>query len=148
MCRRLIHTPCWRRMRFDCSDGRGLHSPIPRVLKNTQRDFFSMQIKYNRPLTLFPAFSEPQSHCPRAIPPPALGESGRECRAAGASPRGNLSISPHPRRIGPHLWFRNPPIHPQLRQPRDENGDPPSGNRPAWCGNPRPTGRSLAGDRS
>ena len=34
----------------------------------------------------------------------------------------------------------------QLRQPGDENGDVPRVyNRPVWCGNPSPTGRSLIG---
>ena len=38
-----------------------------------------------------------------------------------------------------------PYIHVHLRQPGDKNGDPPVGNRPERCGNPRPTGRSLIG---
>ena len=47
-----------------------------------------------------------------------------------------------------HSRIRNLSIPLQLRQPGDESGDPPGRNRPARCGNPSPTGRSLlAGDR-
>ena len=94
-------------------------------------------------MTFIPAFSEPQSHYPRAPPPPALGQSGGEARAAGVAPRGNPTISPHTGMIGPHPWFSNPSVHLQLRLSGDENGDPPGRNRPARCGNPNPAGRSL-----
>ena len=60
-------------------------------------------------MTFIPAFSEPQSHWPRAPPPPALGRSGGESRAAGVAPRGKPTISPHTGRIGLHLRFRIPP---------------------------------------
>ena len=96
-------------------------------------------------MTVIPAFSEPQSHWPRAPPPPVLGQSAGEARAAGVAPRGYTAISPHPGRIGLHPRFCNPSIHQQLRQPRDENGDAPDRHRPARCGNPNPTGRSLIG---
>ena len=96
-------------------------------------------------MIFIPAFSEPQSHWPRAPPPPVLGQSGGEARAAGVAPQGNPTISPHTGRIGPHPRFSNPSIHLQLRQRGDENGDPPGRNCPARCGNPNPAGRSLIG---
>ena len=96
-------------------------------------------------MTFIPAFSEPQSHWLRAPPPPVLGQSGGEARATGVAPRGNPTISPYPGKIGPHPRFRNPSKHLQLRQPSDENGDPPGRNRLARCGNPNPAGRSLIG---
>ena len=88
-------------------------------------------------MTFIPAFSKPYSHWPRALPPPALGQSGGEARAAGVAPRGNPTISPHTGRIGPHPRFSIPSIHLQLRQRGDENGDLPGRNRPARCGNPK-----------
>ena len=94
-------------------------------------------------MTFIPAFSEPQPHWPRAPPPPALGQSRGEARAAGVAPRGNPTISPHPGRIDPPPRFRNPSAHLQIRHPGDENGDPPGRNRPARCANPNPAGRSL-----
>ena len=36
-------------------------------------------------------------------------------------------------------------INLQLRRTGDEDGGPPERYRPAWCGNPKPTGRSLIG---
>ena len=96
-------------------------------------------------MTFIPAFSEPQSHWPRAPPPPVLGQSGGEARAAGVAPRRNPTISPHTGSIGPHPRFSNPSIHLQHRQRGDENGDPPGRNRPARCGNPNTAGRSLIG---
>ena len=45
-------------------------------------------------MIFIPAFSEPQSHWPSAAPPPALGQSGGEARAAGVTPRGNPPVSP------------------------------------------------------
>ena len=94
-------------------------------------------------MTFIPAFFESQSHWPRVPPPPVLGQSGGEARAAGVTPRGNPTISPHTGTIGHHPRFSNPPIHLQLRQRGGENGDSPGRNRPARCGNPSPTGRSL-----
>ena len=80
-----------------------------------------------------------------APPPSALGQQGGEVRAEGVAPRGKPEISPHPGRIGPHLWFRNPFKHLHLRQLGDRNGDPPGQNRPALCGNQKHAGRSLIG---
>ena len=55
----------------------------------------------------------------------------------------------HPGTILSHPRIRNPSRHRQLRQPGNENGDPRGRNRPARCGNPSTTGRSLmAGDRT
>ena len=96
-------------------------------------------------MNFIPSFSEPRSHWPRAPPPPALGQSGGKARAAGVAPRGNSTISPHTGRIGPHSRFSTPSMHLQLRQRGDENDDPPGRNRPARCGNPSTTGRSLIG---
>ena len=96
-------------------------------------------------MTFIPAFSEPQSHWPRAPPPPVLGQSGGEARAAGVAPRGNPTILTHTGRIGPHPRFSNLSIHLQLQQRGDENGDPQGRNRPARCGNPNPASRSLSG---
>ena len=50
-----------------------------------------------------------------------------------------------PGRIGSHLLIINPSITLRKRQRGDENGDSPSPNHPARCGNPSPTGRSLIG---
>ena len=96
-------------------------------------------------MIFIPAFSEPQSHRPRAPAQPALGQCGGEGRTAGVDPRGNPTISPHPGRISPHPWFRNRSIYLKLRQPGDENGDPADRNRPARCGTPNPTGQSRIG---
>ena len=54
-------------------------------------------------------------------------------------------MQPYPGTTGPHPRIRNPLQNLQPRQPGDENGDPPGRNRPVWCGNPSPTGRSLIG---
>ena len=96
-------------------------------------------------MTFIPTFSEPESHWPRAPPPPARGQSGGEARAAGVAPSGNPTISPHTGRTGPHPRFSNSSIRLQLRHRGDENGDHPGRNRPAWCGNPDHAGRSLIG---
>ena len=40
-------------------------------------------------MTFIPAFYEPQSHWPRALPPPDLGQSEGEARVAGVAPREN-----------------------------------------------------------
>ena len=104
-----------------------------------------IHILYNRQLAFIPAFSEPKSHWPRAPPLLVLGQSGGEAGAAGVSPRGNPTISPHTGRVGPHSRFSNPTIHLQHRQREHENGDPPGRNRPARCRNPSPINRSLIG---
>ena len=96
-------------------------------------------------MTFIPAFSEPQSNWPRALPPPTLDQSGGEARAAGVAPRGNATISQRTGKIGPHLRFTDLSIQLQLRQPGDEHGDPPGLNPPARYGNPSRTGRSLTG---
>ena len=81
----------------------------------------------------------------RGTPSPAFGKSGGEGRGAGVAPRGNPAIPPHPGRIGHNPRFRNPSIDLQIRQTGDENGDPPGRHRPARCGHPNPTSRSLIG---
>ena len=45
--------------------------------------------------------------------------------------------------MGFHPRIRKPSISLQFRQPRNNNGDPPGRDRPARCGNPSPTRRSL-----
>ena len=96
-------------------------------------------------MTFIPAFSEPQSHWLRAPPPLDLGQSGSKACAAGVAPRENPTISPHTVTTVSHPRIRNPSIPLPLRQPGDENGDPPGRNRPERCGNRSPTGRSLIG---
>ena len=51
----------------------------------------------------------------------------------------------YPGTIRPHSRIRNAPIHLQLQQPGDENGDPPGRNCLVWCGNPSSTSQSLIG---
>ena len=90
-------------------------------------------------MAFIPAFSEPQSHWPRASPLPALGQSWGEARAAGVAPRGTPpTVSPHPGMIGPYLRFIHPSISLQLRHSGDENRVLPGLHRPARCGNPNP----------
>ena len=45
--------------------------------------------------------------------------------------------------IGPHPRFRHPSMFLQLRHPGEENRVLPGRHRPARCGNPNPTDRSL-----
>ena len=66
-------------------------------------------------------------------------------RAARVAPRGNVEVPPHSGRIDTHTRIRNPSISLRIRQPGDENGDPPGRHHPAWCGNPSPTGWLLIG---
>ena len=89
-------------------------------------------------MTFIPAFSEPQSHWPRAPPPSALGQSGDAARTAGLAPRGDPTISPHTGRTGPHPRFSNPSIHLQLRQRGNENSDPPVETAPHSVETPTP----------
>ena len=76
--------------------------------------------------------------------PPSVNQGAR--RPLGATP----PVSPNPgrngpHRSGPHPRFRHPSISLQLRYPRDENRFFPGPHRPARCGNPNPTRRSLIG---
>ena len=68
---------------------------------------------------------------------PARGES---------FPSGQRRGSAAPKEIGSQPRIKNPSVSLQLQQPGDENDVPPAGRyRPAWCGNPKPTGWLLIG---
>ena len=57
-------------------------------------------------------------------------------RASRVTPRHNVKVPPHPRRIGSHPRIRNTSVSLHLGQSGDENAYLPDRYRPARCGNP------------